>query len=249
MESVRHDLVILVRLQQIYDQIGIAIQDRKNPPPEVRDLQEENRIRQQELEELEAQITRHKEELAEVKRKEEEWKIELEHFQRQKGTVTNEREFTAVISEIDYATKALEESSKRRAELEASVEGISSEIKQRRVARPEEEAAHRDVVDGWEAKKAAFLETIHELSEQAKELEEAVKPNHRARFLRLLKSKKGTAVSAVVDGSCSVCHYSVRPHLRQRVRRNQEIITCEHCYRILFFAEIMDSEPSEVNAS
>ena len=53
-------------------------------------------------------------ELKEVRKKEEEWKLELEHFQRQKGMVTNEREFTAVISEIDYATKALEEAAARR---------------------------------------------------------------------------------------------------------------------------------------
>lgn len=248
MESVRHDLIILVRLQQIYDQIGRAIQDRQTPPPEVQQLQEENRQRQHELEELEAQVAIHREELTEVRRKEEEWKIELEHFQRQKGMVTNEREFTAVISEIDYATKSLEEATKRRAQLEASIEERAGEIEARRGARPEEEAAHKDVVAGWESTKNELLQVIHELSEKARELEESIKPNNRARFLRLLKSKKGTAVSAVVEGSCSVCHYSVRPHLRQRVRRAQEIITCEHCYRILYLAEILDKEPSEANA-
>jgi hypothetical protein len=247
-ESVRHDLVNLVRLQQIYDQIGRAIQERSTPPPEVQELQQENRVRQRELEELEAKVELHKEELAEVRRKEEEWKIELEHFQRQKGMVTNEREFTAVISEIDYATRALEEAAERRSELESLIEETTTEIESRRMARPEEEAAHREVVDGWEAKKNELLATIHELSTKAKELEESVKPTHRARFLRLLESKKGTAVSAVVEGSCSVCHYSVRPHLRQRVRRCQEIITCEHCYRILYLAEIIEAGSSEANA-
>lgn len=248
MESVRQDLVILVRLQQIYEQIGQAIQDRKSPPPEVQQLQEENSGRRQELEEMEAQITVYREELAEVHRKEEEWKIELEHFQRQKGTVTNEREFTAVISEIDYATKALSEAAERRAELDALVEERSSEVESLRNAQPEQEAAQREVVEQWEARKTELLKTIHELSEKAKTLEESVKPVHRARFMRLLKSKRGVAVSAVVDGSCSVCHYSVRPHLRQRVRRAQEIITCEHCYRILYLTEIVESESPEVNA-
>jgi predicted nucleic acid-binding Zn-ribbon protein len=248
-ESARHDLVILVRLQQIYDKIGRAIQERSTPPPEVQDLQHENRVRQRELEELEEQVALHRDELSEVRRKEEEWKIELEHFQRQKGMVTNEREFTAVISEIDYASKALEEAAQRRTELEAFIDETSSEIESRRIARPDEEAAHRDVVDGWEARKNELLESIHTLSTKAKELEESIKPTHRARFLRLLESKKGTAVSAVVEGSCSVCHYAVRPHLRQRVRRCHEIITCEHCHRILFLAEIIDSEPSEANAS
>jgi len=49
----------------------------------------------------------------------------------------------------------------------------------------------------------------------------------------------------VVDGSCSVCHFAVRPHLRQRLRRCQEIITCESCYRILYLAETIEREPAE----
>jgi predicted nucleic acid-binding Zn-ribbon protein len=245
-ESVHHDVVILVRLQLIYDQITQAIEDRQNPPPEVKELEEANLVRQRELEELEEQVGRYQEELLEVHKKEQECKLELEHFQRQKGTVTNEREFTAVISEIDYATKALEEASQRCGELDQSIETTSADITSRRGARPEEETAQKDVVRSWKNRKRKLLAKVHKLSAEATKLEVDLRPKHRARFLRLLESKKGTAVSAVVDGSCSVCHFSVRPHLRQRVRRCQEIIACEHCHRILFLEEIVNSEPSEV---
>jgi predicted nucleic acid-binding Zn-ribbon protein len=244
-ESVHHDLVILVRLQSIYDQIARAIEERQTPPPEVEELQLANVRRQQELEELEQQIGKHQEELREVHKKEQEWTLELEHFQKQKGMVTNEREFTAVISEIDYATKALEEASQRRQELESSIEEISTDVASRRDSRADEEMAQNEVVQEWEQRKTELLTEVHELSTEAKRLEGELSPSHRARFLRLLESKKGTAMSAVAEGSCSVCHFAVRPHLRQRVRRCQEIITCEYCHRILFFADIIASEPSE----
>ena len=245
MESVRQDLVILVRLQQIYNRIAQSISERQIAPPEVQELQEENRRRQLELDELERQVGEYQEELREVHKKEQEWQIELEHFQRQKAIVTNEREFTAVISEIDYATKALAEASERRAELEQAIEENRAEVESRRQARPEEEAAHKEVVDAWESRKAELLAEVHELAAQAKELEGQLNPKHRSRFLRLLKSKNGTAVSPVIEKSCSVCHYSIRPHLRQRVRRCEEIITCEHCDRILYFDETISIQPSE----
>ena len=224
----------------MYDRIAVAIRERQSPPIEVQDLQRANLDRQVELEKLEEQITEHEEELKEVHKKEEEWKLELEHFQRQKGTVTNEREFTAVISEIDYATKALEEAAARRGELDDANSALAAEIEERRNARPEEEAAHKDVVEAWENRKQELMVQVHALVSEAKALEADVAPKNRARFMRLLASKKGTALAAVVEGSCSLCHFALRPHLQQRVRRCEEIISCETCHRILYVEEMID---------
>ncbi len=243
MESARHDLVIMVRLQEIYNRIAEAIKERGSPPPEVLELQEANRRRQAELEELERQVLQHHEELREVRRKENECQLELEHFQRQKSTVSNEREFVAVLSEIDYATKGRDEAAARRRELEQLIEQLSAEIATRKQARPEEEEAQRTVVAGWEARKNALKRVVHEAALKARELEGCLQPTHRARFLRLLQSKRGVAVAAVADGSCSLCHFSLRPHLQQRVRRSQEIIACEHCHRILYMLDALDDGP------
>ena len=237
-----HDLVHLVRLQKVYDAIAEAIAERNSPPQEIRSLQDANRLRLEELEEMERQLESHEEEIKEVRKKEAEWELELEHFQKQKGMVTNEREFTAVISEIDYATKAIEETSARRKELEEAITRLTEEIAERRGARPEEETAQSEVVAAWEQRKEELLKRVHELSAEAKEVEGEIQPKHRARFLRLLESKQGTSVSKVIDGSCSLCHFALRPHLQQRVRRCEEIIDCEHCHRILYIEETLTND-------
>ncbi len=233
------DLVLLVQLQEIYNSISEAIAERNSPPPEIRELQEANRLRQEELEAMERQMATHEQEITEVKKKQAEWELELKHFQKQKSIVSNEREFTAVISEIDYATKAIDEATSRRKTLEETIEQIRSEVAERREARPEEEGAQKEVVEGWEARKAELLKIVHDLSAKAKEIEADVQPKQRARFMRLLESKQGRALSAVVDGSCSLCHFALRPHLQQRVRRSDEIIDCEHCHRILYVEEVL----------
>jgi predicted nucleic acid-binding Zn-ribbon protein len=237
--NVRNDLVNLVQLQQVYDSIARLIAERNSPPVEIRELQEANRLRHEELEELERQMEAHREEIKEVSKKEDEWKLELKHFQKQKSTVTNEREFTAVISEIDYATRAIEESAARRKELEESIAELEQEVISRRDARPEEESAHSDVVTSWDQRKDELVKEVHALATRAKKLEAEIQPKLCAQFLRLLKSKHGTAISEVVDESCSLCHLALRPHLQQRVRRCEEIIDCEYCHRILYVNEIM----------
>ena len=237
-----HDLVHLVRLQKVYDAISEAIAEHNSPPAEIRGLEEANRLRQEELQEMERQAEAHSEEIKEVRKKEAESELELEHFQKQKSSVTNEREFTAVISEIDYATKAIEETSARRKELEEAIAQLTAEVEERRNARPEEETAQTEVVTSWEKKKAKLLRKVHKLSKEAKKVEEEIQPKNRARFLRLLESKQGTSVSKVVDGSCSLCHFALRPHLQQRVRRCEEIIDCEHCHRILYIEETLTDD-------
>ena len=67
--SVYQDLVLLVRLQETYDSISESIAERNSPPPEIRELQEANRLRQEELEEFERQMAAHEEEIKEVRKK------------------------------------------------------------------------------------------------------------------------------------------------------------------------------------
>jgi predicted nucleic acid-binding Zn-ribbon protein len=239
METARQDLVLMVRLQGLYDEITGALLERRTPPPEVKELEEANREKQQELERLEEVRAAHESELREVRKREEECRLELDHFQKQKGMVTNEREFTAVISEIDYATRELESAAARREELETALSSAREEIEDRRQSRPEEEAAHQAITEEWERRKDELKQRVHELAVEAKKLEEDLAPKHRGRFMRLLESKRGTALSAVVEDSCSLCHFSLRPHLQQRVRRCEEIITCEHCHRILYLEEVI----------
>jgi predicted nucleic acid-binding Zn-ribbon protein len=247
--SVLQDLVLLVQLQAVYDRIAAALQERQTAPPEVRELQDGNQRRQAELEELERQIATHRDELTQVRKKEQEWQLELEHFQRQRATVSNEREFTAVISEIDYANKALRESGDRRKELEQAIVDVEQNIETRRAARPEEEETQRSVVEAWERRKEELRQAVHEGAADAEKLELQLQPRNRARFLRLLESKRGTAVAEVIDGSCSLCHFALRPHLQQRVRRGEELISCEHCHRILYLAEITRSAAAKSEES
>ncbi len=245
MDDARHDLILMVRLQRLYDRIAELLRRRSSPPPEVQELEEQNRERERELAEMEDRIAVLETELKEVVRKEEQCLIELEHFQKQKAAVTNEREFTAVINEIDFATRELEEARARKKEKLEEAEALRTEIEARRSARPEEEEAHRKVTESWERTRAELTDEIRSLMARAKEIEERLSPPNRSRFRQLLERKHGTPVVAVVEGSCSYCHFTLRPHLQQRVRRAQEIIQCEHCHRILYLPELPIFEEDE----
>jgi hypothetical protein len=54
-------------------------------------------------------------------------------------------------------------------------------------------------------------------------------------FEHVSKHRKGFAMSAARDGHCTQCHVRLRPQVYNEVRRNETLIQCESCSRILYF--------------
>ena len=64
-----------------------------------------------------------------------------------------------------------------------------------------------------------------------------------ALYEQLLKGRRGVAIARMEGDLCSACHVRQRPHMAQQVRRNDTIVQCESCQRILFFV-VPVAEPS-----
>lgn len=57
-------------------------------------------------------------------------------------------------------------------------------------------------------------------------------------FERVLKGRQGIAVTEAIDGYCSLCRVALRPQVYNTIRRNDEIVQCDHCQRILYFSGV-----------
>jgi predicted nucleic acid-binding Zn-ribbon protein len=55
-------------------------------------------------------------------------------------------------------------------------------------------------------------------------------------FERVQKARQGIAVAQAIDGHCSICHVRLRPQVYHSIVRNDSIIQCDSCQRILYFA-------------
>ena len=55
------------------------------------------------------------------------------------------------------------------------------------------------------------------------------------RYERIREAKGGIAVATVIGGACSGCFRSIPPHEMQNLKRDDRLITCEGCGRILIW--------------
>jgi predicted nucleic acid-binding Zn-ribbon protein len=64
-------------------------------------------------------------------------------------------------------------------------------------------------------------------------------------FETVARRRHGVAVGEARDGICTICHVRLRPQVFNTVRRNDEIVQCDSCNRILYY---VPAPPAAVNS-
>ena len=166
----------------------------------------------------------------------------LKHFQQQVARVRNQREYGALLTEIDNAkqnSKALEESA--LVALERSDE-LGRELASRREAFGGLEARYQEALSRWEAEKPEVARRADERRGEVAALEEGLpRPvlahlkrifeRYRGETLARLKRVERTGASAIWH--CASCNYQIRPQVAVEIRSRGAIVQCEGCKRFL----------------
>ena len=63
-----------------------------------------------------------------------------------------------------------------------------------------------------------------------------------ATFEQVSRKRNGVAVAEARDGICTICHVRLRPQVFNTVTRNDAIIQCDSCNRILYFVPKTDAQ-------
>ena len=79
-----------------------------------------------------------------------------------------------------------------------------------------------------------LLEQAHEDRERlTRELPKATSALYKRISSRI---RDGVAVAEARNGACTACYMALRPQIMSQVRRGDEVITCDNCNRILYYA-------------
>jgi len=159
----------------------------------------------------------------------------LSKFRDQLMSVKTNIEYQAMQKEIEYAqteVKALEDKVLERM-LEA--DELTAEVK-----RTEGELA--GVQKAVDADRRALASEVAELKQviervghERTSLISGLDPKVLATFEAVARRRQGVAVARASQGICTICHVRLRPQVFNTVRRNEEIIQCDSCQRILYF--------------
>ena len=161
--------------------------------------------------------------------------VRLGRFDDHKAAVKTNQEYTALLHEIATAKSEKDAIEDRILLLMEAADALAVELK------AAEAAAATAKLEGDTERKALHEERAsleHELtrlSGQRARLAGETSPAVFAKYDQILKSRRGLAVVQMVGETCTACHVRLRPQVAQVVRRNEDVVQCESCQRILYY--------------
>jgi len=227
----------LIKLQELFLLQKAKIQQRDTLPPELAEVDQEYREKLDAIERLKSAA-----EDAERSRRGAEGKLGeltelLRKYQSQLMAVKNQREYGAMLNEIDQVKRGLREAEDEVVGYMETIEAARTELAEREGKLPEETEEHESQLSGWRESQREIDAEIESARTQIAAIEKSFTPKRLAEFYRLCERKGGRAVVRAVAGSCSACHVRLRPALYQALRVSGEVVTCDSCKRILFYQD------------
>lgn len=166
----------------------------------------------------------------------------LARFEDHKAAVKTNQEYTALLHEIATAKAekdaieekilVLMEEADALAAAQKRAEADLQKAKQDGAAEHQRLSKERTTMDA----------ELQHLADERKHEVAGVDARALALYEQLLKNRKGVAVAAMVRGHCAACHVRLRPHFEQQIRRNDSIVQCENCQRILYYEPPPDAQ-------
>ncbi|MEO8500630.1 MAG: C4-type zinc ribbon domain-containing protein [Vicinamibacteria bacterium] len=155
-------------------------------------------------------------------------------YKGQLGEVKTNKEYTALLHEIENVEREIRSREDLILEAMEKVEGGQAKVKAEEAAFKSVEATRRDEIKAIEGRIKECQAQRAEVAVTREKKTAALKPDLFAEYTRILQ-RRGVALAEAKDGACTMCHVKLRAQVFVDVKRNDAIITCSSCSRILFF--------------
>lgn len=173
-----------------------------------------------------------------TRRKQEAELLDLEgkrsRYKGQLMEVKTNKEYTAMLHEIEAVEREIRAREDHILEEMEKSEGLAAEVKR-------EEGSFKVAEQQARAQLGALDQEVRGLEGQVQRLaaeREAVAatlPEEARELFQRVANFRGSAVAEAVDGMCGACHLKLRLQVFSDIKRNQDIVQCPACNRILYY--------------
>lgn len=242
--NLQEQLPLLFELQQTDTEI-LAVQDKlKSVPNKIKRLEESIHVYQQKLEEKQKQLAD-----AEKEQRSKAGALEMQQEQRRKSQarlreVKTNKEYQAVDQEISFLMGKEAEIEDEILEIMLLIDQLKEELNQQQKAFDGEQAKNNEQKAEYEKETDDLKSQIADYQEKRLNFQPKIHPDLINRYQEWFKRQGTGLISLVVENACGSCHLRVPPQTLQQARKNEQIIRCGSCQRILYVQPSLPDEAS-----
>jgi predicted nucleic acid-binding Zn-ribbon protein len=158
--------------------------------------------------------------------------------------VKTNKEYTAMLHEIEGVEREIKAREDVILEEMEKAEGLAAKVKAEEADFKLVEAAARQDVGALDAALARLEAEAARLRDERAAATASVPEDTRALYARVAKLR-GSGVAEARDGVCQTCHVKLRVQVWAEIRKNERVLQCEHCGRVLYY----EAPPPTVDAT
>jgi len=166
-----------------------------------------------------------------------EQRVRAEKAERDLMSSTNSKAYEAAIREVDAAKKRISELETKILEQMEAGEGAERSLAEREPELARLRGEFDERLKSFEEQTRAQAAEIEARRADRDRIFADLTPTAKALYNRIsARIRDGIALAEARNNSCSACFMGLRPQIMSEVRRGEEIIQCDNCNRILYFA-------------
>ena len=159
----------------------------------------------------------------------------LSKFKNQLMEVKTNKEYQAMQKEMGHAQDEIGMHETHMLERMEEGDGLAGELKTAEASFKAEQAAVAAERSKLDAERTTDDTELERLLGERQGVVSQISPDAMRIFERVSHGRKGVAMAEAKDGLCVVCHVRLRPQIFNEVRRNDQLIQCDSCTRILYY--------------
>ena len=161
-------------------------------------------------------------------------KENLEKYEHDLMEVTNQKEYSAVLKEIDSTKREIQETETLILNLMESVQKLEEEVKVHEESVQKLEDAYAEAVREFNEENKEKTKRKAQLEKDMLDVQKTIPASYMRRFTQIASRRGGIAVATIQAECCSACNMKIRPQQIHEMKRNQDtLFTCDNCQRIL----------------
>ncbi len=230
-------LSLLIQLQEIDGKIRTLADQKKRLPEFLADLERRRESNKADLDNVKEAL-----QTAQKNKRDRDKDLEagvqkVEKLKARTSEIKNNKEYQALLKEIETAeqeNKKIEDDILVLMEkIDAAAAGITDAEKRLR----DEDTALQAEQKKLEADFEKLEQELATVEQGKKEVAAHIQPAILSQYGNLLNTKGGVAIAEARGETCSGCYMSIPPQVFVNVKKNENIITCPNCHRILYYKE------------
>jgi len=158
----------------------------------------------------------------------------LSRFKDQLMTVKTNKEYTAMLHEIQMAEDQIRNEEDKILDIMELTENMEQDLRKAEQEMLKKSAEIQEEIRRTTESEPLLKSELARLQEESIKMETTIEKDLLSRYRRIAKACKGVALAEARDELCSACHVRIRPQMYAELIRTENIYSCDSCSRILF---------------